>query len=118
MTELVLYDNNKSCEMTFYLNDEGQVIGLTVYYFSPQSISRFLKDNPDIISPQRSVTYPGITPSNYAGLRRTSPTMLSGVPPQVLTAPGVTTHVANPNQMVQRVTSTPPAGSSTRRGCC
>jgi hypothetical protein len=122
MKTMTFYDNTNNQEITYYLNEEGLVVGLEVFFFSPKDPSQIVATTSTPVQQQTSTTtrYPVTSsyrspiynsppmPSLASGLNtsraETIETIVTNAPTQVMSAP-VYRRVDNPNR---------PA----KRGCC
>jgi hypothetical protein len=120
MTTMTFYDNTNNQEITYYLNEEGLVVGLEAFFFSPKDPSQIVATIPTPVQQQpviqnrypyshRSPVYnsppmPPIASGLNNPQAETIETIVVNAPAQVMSAP-VYRRVDNPSR---------PA----KRGCC
>jgi hypothetical protein len=74
MITMTFYDNTNNQEITYYLNEEGLVVGLEVFFFSPKDPAQIVSTIPTPV-PQQPVTrtrYP-VTPPYYPPVYNSPP---------------------------------------------
>lgn len=119
MTTMTFYDNTNNQEITYYLNEEGLVAGLEVFFFSPKDPSQIVATIP--IPVQQQPVTQNRYPYSYRSPVYNSPpmpTLASGLNnPQVETIETIITNA--PAQVtfapVHRKVDNP---RLVKKGCC